>query len=340
MKFKNKINKVNFSALVVLIALIILGVSFNVNAETNTWEQYGSQLLMANETESAFTFNPNTGEPYIIYSDGSVSNPASLSVKKFDGSSWEYVGAAGISSGVGLYPSIAFNPIDNQPYIAFSHSDGSGINVSRYDGSTWVSVGTVNASGDYPSIAFDSDNGYLYLAYEKNITEEVKVQRYTGSSWQDVGSTVSDGTGTYTSIAFDSLSDTVYVGYRDDVDASFTTTVKKYDFSGDWETVGVRGLSGIASRDEFSKNQKMYVDPLTGDPYIMYDYGNDPVHGVLAKFDGINWVDVGGGFYYYSTYSTSSVSQLAFSPLNDIYITHRGESSSNINKITKKLVGI
>ena len=55
---------------------------------------------------------------------------------------WQNVGNAGFSAGDAEYTSIAFNPVDGYPYVAFQDwTNSEKETVMRFDGTNWVYVG-------------------------------------------------------------------------------------------------------------------------------------------------------------------------------------------------------
>lgn len=124
--------------------------------------------------------------PYVIFSEfSSGGNPH---VKRYNGTIWESVGGGAISTDVASGVSIAFNPANNTPYIAYTFGTGSTgtLKVFSLSNNAWAQVnipttgytysnGTVypsingTAAGSingirHTSIAFDSENN-LNIAY-------------------------------------------------------------------------------------------------------------------------------------------------------------------------------
>ncbi|WP_109829824.1 IPT/TIG domain-containing protein [Reichenbachiella versicolor] len=82
----------------------------------------------------------------IYYAFREEGNGDKLSVKKFNGTSWELVGSRGISAGgIGNFPTISV--FDNVPYLIYNSWQGEaddqrGMKVRKFNGSTWEQVGT------------------------------------------------------------------------------------------------------------------------------------------------------------------------------------------------------
>jgi hypothetical protein len=106
------------------------------------------------------------GTPYVSFSDESVEYK--LSVMKFDGVSWVYVGTPGASSGLIEYTSMAFSP-GGKPYVAFEDYGEEGkAALMKFDGTNWTNVGEegfTSAEADFTSLAFSPD-GTPHIAFE------------------------------------------------------------------------------------------------------------------------------------------------------------------------------
>jgi hypothetical protein len=83
----------------------------------------------------------------------------------FNGSSWQTVGAAGISLGSAHYTTLAIDS-SGIPYVAFQDEDDMGkIKVMKYDGNSWVNTGVVSSGLSYYTSLAISSSGDPYVAY-------------------------------------------------------------------------------------------------------------------------------------------------------------------------------
>ncbi|MEI7620748.1 MAG: hypothetical protein WCJ57_04245, partial [Candidatus Falkowbacteria bacterium] len=157
----------------------------------------------------------DSGVIYVAFSDSScLVSTQQLSVKKYNGSNWEYVGDPCLSAGSINWPSISVD--GNTVYVSYNdQSDSFRMHVKKYSGTSWSDVGNPISVGqsDYSNIYFY--NGNLYLAYtDANFGYVVFVKKFNGSTWQNVGSSqASAGGGNQLKMT---MSDgIIYIAYSD-----------------------------------------------------------------------------------------------------------------------------
>jgi hypothetical protein len=132
-------------------------------------------------------------------------------VRRWNGSTWEEVGA-GSASGGGIsdndthsnYPEIAIG-LDGTPYVVWMDAEGWPseeyyIVIRRWDGTSWVEVGEGSSgwggisgtigSSYYPSVIIAPD-GTPYVTWdqwdEAAETVDIYVRRWDGSGWEEAG---------------------------------------------------------------------------------------------------------------------------------------------------------
>jgi len=135
----------------------------NVNA--TTWTNVGTTPISAGAAHSVFIALDSQNMPYVSYSDSNpVTGTYKATVQKFNGTAWEVVGASRFTPSDVTKGSLSLDN-NNTPYFVHHDSnEAGGINVFKFDGTSWVPVGTqaVSASSSSslmaPRIAFTSDN--------------------------------------------------------------------------------------------------------------------------------------------------------------------------------------
>jgi hypothetical protein len=173
----------------------------------SSWTNVGTGLS-GSSAAGSHAYEPslaldNAGNPVVAWRewDGSVNN---IYVQRFNGTSWVNVGtgvlSASSAAGSDTYnPSLALDSAGN-PVVAWQEwwdTDGNdNILVQRFNGTSWVNVGTAILSGSdalsgdasVPSLALDSAGNPTVAWYESDgSTLNIYVQQFTGSSWVNVG---------------------------------------------------------------------------------------------------------------------------------------------------------
>jgi hypothetical protein len=237
---------------------------------------------------TSLAFSPVDSLPYVAFAAG-CSSSLQATVMKFDGTNWVDFGNEGFSPGTACFTSLAFNPVNGQPYVAFLDlMNSSKASVMRFDGNNWVYVGTPDFSArecNYIRIAF-SPSGIPYVVYQ-DITDSliVSVLKYDGTNWMNVGSEgFTSGESDEVGFGISPLDGQPYVAI-DDALNFHQIKVMKFDGS-NWVTVGnIGSTQGWATRMcvTFSPSGQLYVS-----------YWDSSYPGLCVKtFDGSNWTTVG-----------------------------------------------
>lgn len=164
--------------------------------------------------------------PYVLYKNTDSYDMGTyerLTMKKYNGTSWDTIGNAGFSEQTVDNLAFALDPND-VPYVAYRYN--SNVVVCRYNGESWVELGTLGA-GNCINLAFDKD-GVLYVSYAQY--NGVVVWQYEDERWQQIGDFES---GPDNSLAIDSHNHPV-VAYRS---KNNTGVYKVYDGAA-WTAVG------------------------------------------------------------------------------------------------------
>ncbi|WP_338763754.1 BspA family leucine-rich repeat surface protein [Bernardetia sp. ABR2-2B] len=256
----------------------------NVSKYTSAsiWEKVGAPNFSGNSSSKhSIAFN-SAGDPYVVYHLTSLS----IVVKRFTGSAWLDVDAE-VSSGNLSSPSIAIDPATGIPYVSYIDNDTDELHVRRYNGTTWVQVGSTTNDARSSSIAFGSSPNEPYVAYIDNTTNTINVKSFDGSSWITVGAPdfsnrISIGD---VKLAFNSNRDEFYVTYTD-FDASNRISVMNFDGSS-WNFVGAAGTGGTNGESQGDID----FDLSNGNPYIALKSPSNQLK--VRFFDGSTWEEVG-----------------------------------------------
>ncbi len=228
--------------------------------------------------------------PIVVYSQQSFYKSSSSDYL------WQNVGNSGFSQAGSYYTSLAFNPIDGQPYVAFADillgcgTKGPGV-VMKFDGTQWVNVGfagfTIDSIG-YTSLAFSPVDNLPYVAFAAGCSSslQAKVMKFDGSNWEYVGNGgISPGTAAFTNLAFNPINGQAYVAFMDLMNSN-KASVMRFDGT-TWVYVG---------SPDFSVGEGWYLRIAfspSGIPFVVYqDFANTGDVTVM-KFDGTSWVNVG-----------------------------------------------
>src|ERR1035437_1091503 len=235
------------------------------------------------------------GTPYVAYTE--LSNNLNVTVMKFDGSNWVYVGgAAEFSTGGANNPSIVIDS-NGVPYVGYEdNGNGSKATVKKFDGSNWVPVGVSGFSpgvAEYTSLAIDNNNK-LYLAFEDYANNKrASVMSFDGNNWSTVGTAgFSDSVAQYTTIAIDKNKGILYVAYEDLYDG--TTNYPKYN-----ATV-MKFETTTAGINETKNNSSLTVYPNPSDGVFQVNYFSSE----KSKLQ-LNIVDAKGKIVFAETISQS-----------------------------------
>ncbi len=88
------------------------------------------------------------GKPVVAFTDSAYTN--SISVKRFNGTSWSFIGAPGFTGTLSFNPSICMSPRGTF-YMTYSDYNSSWLKATRYSGSVWNAYGQNVVQ--YPQVA-------------------------------------------------------------------------------------------------------------------------------------------------------------------------------------------
>ncbi|MDI9366514.1 MAG: hypothetical protein QM541_16275, partial [Flavobacterium sp.] len=276
-----------------------------------------------------------SGNVYVAYTDQGGSDEYKLSVQKWNGTAWSYVGGtAGISTGWGFYSSIAIDAGANV-YVGYWDGDKAGkLTVQKYNGTAWSVVGgTTGISVDeinYTSTVIDA-SGNVYVAYQdKGVGYKTIVQKWdtTAHTWTHVGGTagITAGRAAFNSMVIDASAN-LYVAYQDgSIDNKLT--VQKYTASGggSWGKVGSAGIAAGGT------TYNSTVKDASGNLYVAYtDAANGDKLAVKKWTASSNtWSEVGSGI----SAGAATYNSIVVDASGNLYVAYTDDANSK--KLTVK----
>jgi hypothetical protein len=292
-----------YSALVVSAMLLGLALSAPASAEANWAEPFAGPLNIDAAHNVPDTVTPTSianvaGVPFVAWNESNGMNDE-VHVKRLVAGGWTTVGdALNINSVANAdEPNVA--DVGGVPYVAWSESNGSNleIHVKRFDGMNWnqpvntslnvapgkdAALPTITSVGGIPYVAWNESNG---------THGEIYVKQFNGTSWSQVGGALNFDTNhgaNHVSIA--SVGGVPYVAWDEFNGSNGQIFVKRFNGTS-WTLVGTGPLN-VESTQPASHPS---IANVGGVPYVTWDESNGTntlVH--VARFDGSNWTAVGG----------------------------------------------
>lgn len=295
------------------------------------WTIVGDKGLANTPATSTSASIGTDGNMYVAYKN-SLNNK--VSVRKNISGTWSNAGNSDFSPGDVDYISIAINPTDGTPYVAFKDGANAG-KVTAYFLATdnaWTLMGTAGFSTgniSYTSLAV-SGTGTPYIAYaDVANTDKASVKSYNGSTWTSVGvDGFSTGSAFYISIAISPVGAVPYVVYQNNTNGK--ATVRQFT-AGSWASVG----PAIG----FSTGSATYTSiafATDGTPYTAYE---DATNGkvTVMKFSAGNWTAVGSA----SGISAGTATDINIKIASDgtPYVSYKDIANNNKFTVQKFLSG-
>ncbi|MEO3944161.1 S-layer homology domain-containing protein [Gorillibacterium sp. CAU 1737] len=140
--------------------------------KNSAWEYVGSKSIAGEQAFSA-SMDLYQSTPYVAYCvNDSFAYGAYVTMKKYDGTQWNTVGNAQISTKSSSYLSGAYVAMkissNGTPYVAFADpGTGNRLMVKKLSGSNWITVGSdYLTAGEASSISLYVDGETPYVAYK------------------------------------------------------------------------------------------------------------------------------------------------------------------------------
>ena len=226
--------------------------------EDGAWKQVGGALFSPVIYQSNFDFDiASDGTPYVGLADNDATSlKSSLSVMKYDGSSWNFVGDQGFFKSQAQYVGIA--ALDNGLAACLQNNSASGsiprrtMGVATWNGSAWTTgESSLLPAGQQMFACKMGDNGKIATLISINRSEVDgknrghNIFKYENGTWESLLSNYLEAGAAQTSTTVGSFgtkvtSDgTIYAWTGDNAPGSYQVRLKKYNATTKaWETVG------------------------------------------------------------------------------------------------------
>ena len=220
---------------------------------------------------------------------------------------------------------MAFDPITGDIYVSYlDRTMADKFVVRKWDGSSWVTVGSNDASTgttQHARLALTS-NGIPYVAYvDLDNSARLTVMKLDGSNWVPVGDVgfALGGRANRLGFVIDPSSGVPYVAYSDAV-LSDKATVRHFVLPSSWPSVGAEGFSAGTTHN------LMLAIGSTGVPYVVYEDAAAGGKTTVMKFASGTWANVGtAGFSAGAAVDQS----LLISARNTLYTAYIDRSVGN-----------
>lgn len=242
-----------------------------------SWNQLGGSVGSTGTGQSySITVDPSNGDVYVAYADDTTADYYQT-VKKWNGSSWELVGASGFSTESADNSEIFF--FNGDLYVLSGDAD---LRLYRWDGSSWIEDDYVNSSyiNDVYTVN-DGTDGVLLGYIEGGMSAYAPSVRYYDSDTSlgtQIGSTqFAPALSYHIALAINPATGALLAGYQTgDSDVSDPVVVSYWDGT-IWEE--------LAEVDSFDRMTSMDMVILDGALYIGYGDGDSDEY-MVKKYNG------------------------------------------------------
>lgn len=201
----------------------------------NSWVNVGTQASNGNAKSPEIAFN-SKNEMYVVYNK--TVSPASVEVRKFNGTSWITLSSSALGAQPAIDPQIAFDSQDTL-YISFINSTTylGPVKVYKFVEDNWVSVGdTSNLSAMRKlNLLIDSNDNVLIAFNEQSTYGRGKLYAFEGEVWNLKGPIAPPEKSYYFGLVMRAVlnsSDIIYaIDLKSEVGGPFVITKENASFS-------------------------------------------------------------------------------------------------------------
>jgi hypothetical protein len=253
------------------------------NTSTGNWEQVGNDI--GGNLNFSRILLDKTNRFFVTYVDAENGNKLAVKMYNDITDSWEplnsqtnnlYVSTGSVTNSVSQYGStprcsLAFDS-DNNPYIAFGEGASLTPTVKKFDGNSWITVGTIplNTTTNAAEIAVgvslaidEADVPWLVfcsLTTAATSTGTMAFYKFSGGSWSYITPTVTASI-RHTSMVINSAGNPV-IAYFNTADSNRATTIEYNKTTAVWSSI-----TRIASRDSPSLS---LIKDVSGNLYCSF----------------------------------------------------------------------
>lgn len=182
---------------------------------SGSWVDVGSTYVTSASihVNARITIDFAGSTPYVAYRETN----GKLSVIRYTSSSWESVG--GVFTDSTDYPSLAIS--GSTPYVTYMDMSASKkATVKKFDGTSWVTVGTTGFSpgvSTWNDITINSEGQPVVIFKSDSILAKCNVMAFDGTNWISKGNPYFSGAGTYYNQVYVDASGNYWCSYVDDL---------------------------------------------------------------------------------------------------------------------------
>ncbi len=203
-------------------------------------------------------------------------------IYKFNGTTWQYIPY--IDDTLSNEASLAINKTDNSPYLFYGNSNNKPV-VKKYDGTNWVTVGNtgyLEGNVYYARIAIDNNGNAIAAFQDDNLFERISSYQLSGGVWNAGNSKRFSRSHSY-NLSLNFYNHNLPIVSFTDGSYNDKGTVMKYNSSGAWENVGVRGFAPV----NILERHALAVDS-NNVPYLVFiDLNNGNKVSVMKYYTGL-----------------------------------------------------
>lgn len=197
-----------------------------ITYDGTSWKLLGNSAFSTGAATWQQILIDKQNNPYVLWND--YSNGKKPTVSTYQNGAWKKIGNAPVATdGVNFYQSIGIDN-NNDVYVGFVKVSNNDIDVYKYDGSSWTSIGKNITSSTTKNVSLAvSKKGIVHVGYlDQQLAKRGSVISYENNKWKHSGPKGFTGSCITPKIAI-GTNELPYIVYMDQ-SAGEKTSVKKY----------------------------------------------------------------------------------------------------------------